>query len=1706
MKTIMNRERFTDALEHVGELFSKPYSITPIFDRWFNQLSMIHFENGKVLPISNKNGMDFVDIHVDGVIVPKEKIQLVMAFHSKSSTHDTDLNALRKAVTELKTKLETLKDESKPTQDCERELALKEKEINAFLADQSEARSWYDKIVERGKSSLNIKRLEDMVGSPVINIIHRPNHGIAHSVRAAYSIPQLLSFNAGHGKDFNPRLDDKDVEKLQMMMLFSVVGRQDETGFADTGNNVQGNHVYKKFRISSGRAYLNYFTKHLEGLYDKAVTDDPLKALYRDAIIVELMGYRNFDDVMKRCSEPPQLFIDYLMKIYDCTEEKARQKISTGEESLRNLFSSDKDIKQFNSKLKMMNGAHALELTRCYPLFKNKPGGPQISSTFNEYLATAGFFDCATADRESKLDSVFNLIRCSFDAMVLTGQRTTFDLLSKQNYELNKATILAELKAIDSQFSDPTQKDVLLAAAEANREKINGLWSDVADKDLISYYRYYLLFEKVVESLTVKQGLKENKRMFDFHKPLTGNPQETDNHQSAISLVSALQTIETYPGVDALKLPVIQRVTHDAEHGLVALHFDTAEEAEEYISVCKQHFKEFSETAVAENGQYVIRMNRDQYLALKKERQVEYKLATVPAKVEREAFLVDPEGNLDVLELIKDSRALGRVLSSNGLKTATKPDYEYFFGALDDPIHGRYSPEYRKAWAVDRGRYYLPSDGTEIRREVETSSTTELRFQEPILEPGDFHRKLADGWRVQADRGTDKNTIYIKKAAHSLIPPDGKMPAFDGVEYVAAGYFGIGVLSDSSQVDLKSERYIWSTNMNTFRKYWLRDSQVLNKEIFNLLHASMDASKPKRDSAGVVTFDKKSFADCKDYIALAERVEQIAEDLNKRLDKKFYRPSDEVLKDFKDLIAQQKEVVKKLKYPTDIPEDERLLIADRIKTAYKRISDVLALESQRKHPKYAISLADLAKQQSERTQDGGHNEMLIANTKSATRALYSSKDELFYRLNLAYHAKKIKEEHGYDVPLLVMNKDKPPYRYTEAMIESDLREAYERLQADNFPYDMTQYQIYKKDSKGDVAEDAEGHPIPELDEHQQPVTRTKDKIYQETLLCDLFKLGIPGLRNLAELQSGQVDGVPIVLDSAVSGILRQMDSLGGLQRETRLMSTIFATDDMDKKNQFFIRATALGLESLVKDMMARSDYQINRALLDKAIQVAEKNSQAPLVTLFSELRAKIEALNTSIQALDAISEGETPKDIRLNQLRAAIKVHQEYTSLAKTIDCPELKTAMNQHILRLMPTAGMNVETHQQSVLNLFSTLSAIGNEGYLDKYMDLLVSDKGVDASVLFKIYDQLGVQGVDHFDRFSNINKKNGPTVFDNALKLFVIGGGIALDLYLELLDHNAVIAADVYLKSVLGLSKTGIDPIDLSDLLKIKDQLGAQGFQHLDKLLEIKKGYDSTHFDNALKLFAKGGLSAVDLYLNLLDQQAKKAAKIYFEHVSGIKENLAVDWYIQQSEKPTHDSLKAQCLGLIQDIKAQSWGPGDIKTKQWCEKIEGLVTSKECGLFSLCKHIQQIQKVHAAVTSPEAMAVRGEVERKAEGCLPSSKAELVIKAVCEVELEDRLHLFTNERNAKCNQVRVELAKPLYSWRSYLNKDGTVDQFAASKAFKNVQAKIALSRSSASTSISEEPETISRSAGRTFKKAVQDMRSDAPTPSQKPPELGPK
>ncbi|MCS5711675.1 SidE phosphodiesterase domain-containing protein [Candidatus Berkiella aquae] len=183
------------------------------------------------------------------------------------------------------------------------------------------------------------QKIAQAFGSPVAKIIHRPNHELLHSLRQAALIPAIKSFlDHNASSPAYQALDAKHLERLQLMMLFCVTGREDETGFGIKSG--EDRDRYLRYRGNSAQNFFEYIKNERPDLYagDK-------EALYHDAWVVELMGAPTIP-----------------LKELDNTSYVMIQKMQKD-----GIHFPDKDTNTFpQTYLEMMNMAHGLDLLRVY--------------------------------------------------------------------------------------------------------------------------------------------------------------------------------------------------------------------------------------------------------------------------------------------------------------------------------------------------------------------------------------------------------------------------------------------------------------------------------------------------------------------------------------------------------------------------------------------------------------------------------------------------------------------------------------------------------------------------------------------------------------------------------------------------------------------------------------------------------------------------------------------------------------------------------------------------------------------------------------------------------------------------------------------------------------------------------------------------------------------------------------------------------------------------------------------------------------------------------------------------------------------------------------------------------------------------------------------------------------------------------------------
>jgi hypothetical protein len=1642
MKTLIDQNRFLKAVEYVSaNHFSKPYSITPLVDRWFNQQAVIELEKGGIFDL-REDPENYIDITLDGVIIPKKDIRLVEQFYSQYSEYQKDRVKRVAAIDEYTTKLTTDKPTGKKLTKLENLIAQSKKDLEQFDADKIKADKLYADISTRGRSSLNEQDIEKVYGT-IKNIVYRPNHGLTHSVRVAYLVTAIHAFGQQHNVAAK-NLTEPELNKLQIMMLFSVVGRQDETGF---GDGSLARKTYQGFRATSGREYLKYCKDHIKDLYG---TD--LGTLYRDAIVVELMGYPTFAGALQdRVTNPPQTFIDYVIAMEKektpesalITPEAALILINQGKYSLNELFKAGEIRQLAESKLDMMNQAHQLDLIRCYPLYPESLTDAKSIGIFHYNMVLAKFYTFTESPDPQKLTSIYKLFRCELDAQALTGNDSTFGLLTSDEFETQKTDILKQIKDVSDTFKHPLADRVaLLKEAKESAKEMDSYQkstiSTYSDEDLLAAYRRHLILKLVANRLTNSPALVQNKQLFAFQHSAKGNPHQVDHHKNAVSIVHALQTITPIQGVTALsaqiiptithgrnedgtfngtitaffdtqiyaeqfkesciqligvtpeistqhgkfcvqidkktlqqlvtdqfvalKLPVISRVKHFRERNLVDAIFDEREQAVHFTKIYMDLFGGVAADIIEQDGTYQIQVNRKNFKQLVNDQLVEFKRVTLPKAVTRESTLIDEEGDIDALNLVARNRALVRLVSTTALSGENFPDYEYLFNALEDPVKekNRYAPlpgeEAQHDWYSD------PRTGTRYQRVISDKPMPATRFQEPIYEPQKLSDKFESNQWVVGAPGGDRNTIFTKKLAHSLLPQHGKVIPFTGYAEDALLYFPIGVLSDRELVDMKDERYVWAQNMETRTRFWLNNPSQANKNLYMALNATLDLDGiPTRDKEGVVLLVPQNFK-FKPKV-LIEDFKRKADEIIAQLDAKYYRPTDVVLNDVSSLVKQYVDALLK---QNNIQCSHELKA--RVKEVYDDLRIRIQLETDRKHSKYALTVRELIEQQKATTTAGGHNEILAGNTKGATRALYACEDTLIARLNIAFHAIKIKQKYHYDVPLLVMSKDNSPYHYTEAKIKADLKGAYELLAKGQFPYDTTLFEVYERDENNKLIY-VDGGSVVKKNDKGEPIKEPKSLAYQQNLLVDLFKLGMPKLEKMDQLVQGDIAGEKLdkpMIEGAIDSILAKMDVLGGLARETQLMNKVFTEENPASREKFFLRAAALGHKILIDKIFDSYKFSSTEPLLNKAAQFAAKNNHLELSKYFNTHPLKVE--KKALEALFSDLQKPIAADIKFEDRAIFLKerfedvigLNKRYSELSLRMDVSELGKKIQPAIVEFGLNPASRTEKNQKCLPEFIKMLDE--NPDYGLQYARILASNKMVKLDQLIEAHKRHGV----------------GPVT--KAMSLIVDA--------------------------------------------KVSDSKG------IDASWEVGNNY-----------------------LILVEMGAADKAKEYLDSKGIINENNL-------------NSLQNEYLHCLKIIHDESWGEADTQSKDYCEAMQGVFENNKDNFVFLSYQLQQLKAVAECASSPEIKAVREEFNRLKTNAQSffqignSTKAEKIAHAVCQVPLEDRARVFSNESNPACNQVRKELAAHRISFINPVKDDKVIDSDAAS-SFKEVQKKVGSSTS---------------------------------------------
>jgi len=339
---------------------------------------------------------------------------------------------------------------------------IKAKELLTKLVTLDEIAKFYPHINRADIGKVNIEKFEAVYG-PVSKILYRPNHDLAHSIRvAALILPLYLSLNSGQKtNDVNSELDKSELEKLQLMMLFSVLGREDETGFSDSTTK-EGSFMYQSYRAISAVEFLKYCLEHWE--YYQQIFKNK-EALYQAALVVELMGYPDLP-----LMNPPPARLDlegikptpivymlmkgdvdinflkllHIIKTEYPTTNQLRS-YTEDENKLKALF-LDAPVENMTPNtsetyLHYMNHAHGTDLLRVYQLEPQKDDKANTLEHMEDY-----FVDLYRAQRHKNTLGKVSLAKPFFDYISFArqmlnafGEKRTTDI---ETYRFGAGTVL----------------------------------------------------------------------------------------------------------------------------------------------------------------------------------------------------------------------------------------------------------------------------------------------------------------------------------------------------------------------------------------------------------------------------------------------------------------------------------------------------------------------------------------------------------------------------------------------------------------------------------------------------------------------------------------------------------------------------------------------------------------------------------------------------------------------------------------------------------------------------------------------------------------------------------------------------------------------------------------------------------------------------------------------------------------------------------------------------------------------------------------------------------------------------------------------------------------------------------------------------------------------------------------------------------------
>ncbi len=1131
---------------------------------------------------------------------------------------------------------------------------------------------------------INQDAVAERYGSAIDKVVHRPNHGFMHSMRVASYVPVIYGFL----KKYNdiPELSDNELLKLQLMMLFSVVGRQDEVGFFDGGDPL-GNAQYRHYRYVSARTFLDYCQKHMNEPGHLYANE---RALYTDALIVELMGRPD----MVRLSQiaVPEILIDWVVLdgkdrfAPGLTEKERRAKASREiQMGLHDDFFNHA-YHLAKAKKRMMYECHGRDLQRCYPLYKHgQHKNPSVVAQFLESFDVMKF--CNRQPHEyhlfefvgnswEKLTDLYDLLDYSQQLLTSTGNKVTHQLISREEFDkaetrervLGKLQELAALCRAAVQGNPQSLEQIRAMLTEDGEAEwqpftvklplsIDGFQAGLSEqyrRELFRYFEYKVqlivansFYPDAAKPLEEQVSPKYDSAAF----ACVAQAEERQHHP--LQRVLAIQGGLRLPDFcDEMPKPVVDYCLYD-ETDNITLVFHSEVMMRKFRDIHRAFFfSEYPSSAAYEqhcltkheDGEYQFVIPERHRQQLIKANAFVYKQVQVPHEHSLETAFVDADGHFAVCRLMELNRMFVRNLQSATDELAT--DLQSLMRPQKEVL--KYELPFDQVGNIN---FYHPYDRT--RQKLHISPPLTPRSMSPRGHPKQQRLSFSMKDHIRRLQAKEVNTVFTHPRAVTLCTVSQEAQLYQGPATQQWRYFPVGLIFDARQVDLLGEHFIWSRNAVTKAQSWFyKAPNKPHNEVIQLVFA-----KPPKQSDFQVSEAYSA------TVLLQALVDKITLDVDLLIEALYpmpWFPTNKLLSDLKDrashYFAEVREIFKSLR--EHVGDDLYHQLYEQAETLHQKAHQAYSKEVDKTADRYAMPLDKLAQRLQEELS-AEQNEILAGLSKQSVQAVYADRDELFYRLNALKQAIMMKAHYGYDIPIFILPKGASPIHYNERMILKDCRLAFKLIASGHFPFDNRQYSA---------------SPF------GQDITKAKDRQYQYLLLMELFT---PIINQLPEMESpfdGDYQAMSDLFQYALDGqcedvcqgILESLNLVGREKRELHQVEFCFLHTP-EEQIQFFIRQVALGHVSVIKRMIAMG-FPITPELIDKAKMVVDSHSEklASLADLDRDMEmvpieheAEIENFAHLIESLQAAYQhaSEHAKAIwdEIDKLRIALEAAADET-------------------------------------------------------------------------------------------------------------------------------------------------------------------------------------------------------------------------------------------------------------------------------------------------------------------------------------------------------------------------------------------------------------------------------------------------------------